>query len=44
MLMASVGHTANISLYENLGYHPIKSFEMVTLVAVSRWRGGGRGS
>lgn len=35
MLMASVGHGANISLYKNLPYHPIKSFEMVTLVAVS---------
>ncbi len=35
MLMASVGHGANISLYKKLGYHPVKSFEMVTLVAVS---------
>ncbi len=35
MLMASVGHAANISLYKQLGYHPVKSFEMVTLVAVS---------
>jgi tripartite-type tricarboxylate transporter receptor subunit TctC len=35
MLMASVGHAANISLYKHLGYHPIKSFEMVTLVAIA---------
>jgi tripartite-type tricarboxylate transporter receptor subunit TctC len=35
MLMASVGHAANISLYKQLAYHPVKSFEMVTLVAVS---------
>lgn len=35
MLMASVGHAANVSLYQKLGYHPVKSFEMVTLVAVS---------
>lgn len=35
MLMASVGHAANISLYKQLGYHPVKSFEMVTLVAVA---------
>lgn len=35
MLMASVGHAANVSLYKQLGYHPVKSFEMVTLVAVA---------
>jgi tripartite-type tricarboxylate transporter receptor subunit TctC len=35
MLMASVGHAANVSLYRNLGYDPIRSFEMVTLVAVA---------
>jgi len=35
MLMASFGHGVNINLYKNLPFDPLKSFEMVTLVATA---------
>lgn len=35
LLLASFGHGANISLYRNLPFHPLTSFEMVTLVVTS---------
>lgn len=35
MLIATPGHAVNVSLYENLPFDPIRSFEMVTLVAIT---------
>jgi len=35
MLMASFGHGVNVNLYKNLPFDPLKSFEMITLVATA---------
>jgi tripartite-type tricarboxylate transporter receptor subunit TctC len=35
MVMVSPAHAANISLYDNIGYDPIKDFETVTVLSAS---------